>query len=413
MPPGHIIRNPNGVQPSALILVAFVFLVGVPNGKKIVFGAFQCWLAYKLFSYVRRGKAAAAPVQQSSKTYLHSGGRVVVAAPPPPSKPVTRATIIFFGCVGGACVRAAGEELLKLLPPMPLQQQQQLIFQHLPMAAMAVLGVTSRALLRASGTYVGVVAAGLVVRPQVGSSRGVFLAALCACYFAELHADLVYFQVLLPTLLMALGVFAERIAFSPLTFPVVRMLLSAGAAYVALERSAVPMDINAGKAARRVRGIATLALVLSASAAAFILPNPRRVNEAMELRRLLERGELMTACMRLRDHTYASFAYDGYRSSSGGSAPPGAPIPPDEMERRASAVLGVSVGTAWADVKKAYREKALESHPDKLRSQLGREPTEEELAETTRRFKEVQEAHDTLEEMHVQGRERAPGRDEL
>ena len=48
----------------------------------------------------------------------------------------------------------------------------------------------------------------------------------------------------------------------------------------------------------------------------------------------------------------------------------------------------------------AYRARALENHPDKLRTRLEREATEAEVAEAERLFNEVQEAHDTLERLY-------------
>ena len=82
--------------------------------------------------------------------------------------------------------------------------------------------------------------------------------------------------------------------------------------------------------------------------------------------------------------------------------PPLSPLSPEEAEKKACKVLDVSVGAGWSEIKKAYRHKALEFHPDKLRAKLQREPNEEEVAEAARQFNEVQEAHDALERIHAE-----------
>jgi DnaJ-domain-containing protein 1 len=94
-------------------------------------------------------------------------------------------------------------------------------------------------------------------------------------------------------------------------------------------------------------------------------------------------------------------AADGVRRSI-----PRPPSPPPEVNERdeeahACSVLGVSSSDEWGTIKSAYRTLVLKHHPDKLRSQLEREPTDEEVAEAQRRFGEVQEAHDVLERVHA------------
>ena len=71
-------------------------------------------------------------------------------------------------------------------------------------------------------------------------------------------------------------------------------------------------------------------------------------------------------------------------------------------ERGACDVLGVRAGSAWADVKAAYRKLALANHPDKLQGQLERAPTREEEVEAAKQFQQIQEAHDALAELYLQ-----------
>jgi len=71
--------------------------------------------------------------------------------------------------------------------------------------------------------------------------------------------------------------------------------------------------------------------------------------------------------------------------------------PPKRKDNRtAHQILGVSDPATRSDIIKAYKAKALEHHPDKLRTKLGREPTEKEKEEAEEEFKKVTNAYDTL-----------------
>ncbi len=79
-----------------------------------------------------------------------------------------------------------------------------------------------------------------------------------------------------------------------------------------------------------------------------------------------------------------------YQASGGGrQPPPGGEAPAGE--RDPYTILGVNRNASAAEIRQAYRRLAAQYHPDKV-AHLG--PEFQELAE--RRFKEIQEAYQTL-----------------
>ena len=88
------------------------------------------------------------------------------------------------------------------------------------------------------------------------------------------------------------------------------------------------------------------------------------------------------------------FGGGGFGGGGGGG---GRPEPsPAEAEAAACEALGVARGASLAEVKRAFRVKALELHPDKLPADLSDEKREEAKQE----FLKVQHAHDVLFEMY-------------
>ena len=364
------------------------------------------------------------------KAYLRDGGRVVVTTPPPRLTPAAIILVLFFGSIAGAFVRAAGEAIIPF-PKIPTGDA----FAHLlpapllpPLTAvLGVLSVSPRSLLRALGTSAAAACVGLVARPGASTSSfgALFLMTAAAAYFGELHADVIFLRTITPTLFKLaktapplIDDMLGKVMFSPLTLPILRMLISAAAACVSLEHTAHPMDdrslstsaVAQRHTSRRARGVAMLTLLLLGSGGAFVAQDAQRRYDVHELGRLVARGDVYTAFVRVGFLAYSAFLLP---HQHGASPPPSAPIHPDEMERRARAYLGVAADAEWADIKKSYREKALESHPDKLRSHLGRDPTEEELASTSRRFKDVRDAFEVLENLREERERAASLKDEV
>ena len=93
-------------------------------------------------------------------------------------------------------------------------------------------------------------------------------------------------------------------------------------------------------------------------------------------------------------------AAGGGFGGGGGGGGGGRPEPsPAEAEAAACEALGVARGASLAEVKRAFRVKALELHPDKLPADLSDEKREEAKQE----FLKVQHAHDVLFEMYGRG----------
>ena len=97
---------------------------------------------------------------------------------------------------------------------------------------------------------------------------------------------------------------------------------------------------------------------------------------------------------------FGGFGGGGFGGGGGGGGGGGRPEPsPAEAEAAACEALGVARGASLAEVKRAFRVKALELHPDKLPADLSDEKREEAKQE----FLKVQHAHDVLFEMYGRG----------
>ena len=142
--------------------------------------------------------------------------------------------------------------------------------------------------------------------------------------------------------------------------------------------------------------------------AGWVAQHPARRAKAYNTAEQLRRGDWRGVLHEARSH----LQYEWTRYSRP-PPPPLSPLSPEEAEKKACKVLDVAVGAGWSEIKKAYRHKALEFHPDKLRAKLQREPNEEEVAEAARQFNEVQEAHDALERIHAERVEAGNRREEL
>ena len=397
----------------------------------------------------RRSGSGAAAAATSRSHYVGRGGSVTRAQPPPPLLPGHIALIIVSSCSLGALTILAGSAFVPyvVLPNAWIfHLPRSRLVEGLFAATNLVLATAHQWLPRAVGASVAALSVSLAFRASHAHDGEVILHVLtwssAASIAAQLHAANLWFQVVAPAALRLLGAAGELLVFSPLTIPCLRLLLPAAAAAFGVGRAvrwplsaAPPREGTAaeslggaqhgresgedpiGSAARgatahttvrRVhsgRGKHTRLWPLIALAAAHLMlsgayvgQSAQRVQEARQIGSLFAAGDVRSALSQLA-------------SSLGSRMRPPPPPPPmggagmDETyarERGACDVLGVRVGSAWADVKAAYRKLALANHPDKLQGQLERAPTREEEVEAAKQFQQIQEAHDALAELYLQ-----------
>lgn len=383
----------------------------------------------------------------ATRAYVDDRGAVYRAPPIAPLSPSEVAMMLVVGCtLGGLTCTVCARAVPPLRLPRFLFSAWELPNPWLPpgllgplLAIDYVLSCAPRWLGRALGVAIAATLFGRHVRPNARMRLGVvvFWSTLVSAA-VEVHLTTLWFEGIARILLVTLGPLGEPFVLSTLTLPLLHVLVPAAAAVLAFGRLAKPAAEPAAESAgarlgtpvdgaadglsstrsaagvswrsRRHRRSWAPLVILSALHAAMLTAHlqqhPPHRAYAAELGGLAQRGEWRALLSSL-----SSAAWSGaWRAPP--PPPPGAP-PSEDDEARACAVLGVSRSADWTAIKAAYRALALEHHPDKLRAKLGREPTEEEVAESERRFHEVRHAHEVLDAIHQARAEHANLRQEL
>ena len=379
----------------------------------------ELYLKHRLSNVPAERDGAGAATAAEQRAYVDGRGAVFHATPLPPLTARQIGFMLFVGCTLGGLATS----LCAYLPPPHLPDWLlHLLFRFLPPALLQplyaldsnILRNSIRWLPRAVGIALAASTAGRVARPHSRSNLWAVLGwAMVASLVVEIHLPRIWFQLLAPAIFLSLGFVGEWIVLSGKTMPILYLLMPAAAACVGVARHARPTSSSSSASTVRQRrssaGPLLLLLLLHlALMAGWVAQHPARRAKAYNTAEQLRRGDWRGVLHEARSHLH----YEWTRYSRP-PPPPLSPLSPEEAEKKACKALDVAVGAGWSEIKKAYRHKALEFHPDKLRAKLQREPNEEEVAEAARQFNEVQEAHDALERIHAERVEAGNLREEL